>query len=116
MICQRFKLPKSERINSRKIFRTVIKKGHFYESENVQCFYLSCNCAQSAWVVPQKKIKLSVDRHLIKRRMREYYRLNKNSLRKNYYTIFIYKNTKVVDFTDIERSMKECLEYLAQND
>lgn len=70
--------------------------------------------AQAMFVAPKRSFKKSPDRNLLKRRMREAYRLNKASF---YETLkprklilaFIYTGKKVEDFAIIEASVKKLL-------
>lgn len=70
--------------------------------------------------VPKKKIKKAVHRNLLKRRMREAWRMNRNPIiipEKNYTieVLFIYYGPTVIDFKAIQRSMKFLIEQLQGN-
>jgi len=70
---------------------------------------------QVAFSVPKKKIKLAVRRNLLKRRMREAYRLNRKSILstedsgKTLSLVFIYQHKEILDYSTIEKSMIKLL-------
>lgn len=65
--------------------------------------------------VPKKKIRKAVDRVLLRRRIREAYRLNRElltPLRENNITIeigFLYLDTNIADYATIEQKMRDSL-------
>lgn len=71
---------------------------------------------QAMFVVPKKKFKLSPDRNLLKRRMREAYRLNKagfyEALNQNGLNVqfaFIYTQSKALEYAAIEKAIQTLL-------
>lgn len=74
---------------------------------------------QAAFVVPKRRFKKAVDRNLIKRRLREAYRLHKHLIgahteetvapEKQYALLFIYTGKEAMPFKYIERKMVKVL-------
>jgi ribonuclease P protein component len=74
---------KTERLCSRKLIDELYNTGSAFNAGSVRLIWKSLAIQNEAsakilTVVPKKKLKLSVDRNLVKRRIKEAYRLNKN--------------------------------------
>ena len=70
--------------------------------------------AQATFVVPKRKFKRACDRNLLKRRMREAYRLHKHVLagaagEAQLAILLIYTGRETMDFAYIERKVRKVL-------
>ena len=117
---------KSERLCSKKILGELFKKG----SPSVQTFYLfpfrvlyipqdpatAETLPAIVITVPKRTFKRAVDRNLVRRRVREAYRLNKvliNSERPSpSYIALLYTAKQIISFDEIEKGMKLALKKL----
>ena len=115
-------LNKSERLKSSRLIGEVLSSGDFLTIVPFKFFWVvhpdsgHRYPAQIAISVPSRYFKRAVDRNLIKRRIREAYRTNKQELYKylsenNLHLIFVilYLPKIIYTFRQIEDSMKEIL-------
>jgi len=114
-----------ERLKSRKQIDLLFSKGIQSFAYPFKIIYTIEQRVQDEWPlkfsvsVPKKKIRLAVNRNLIKRRTREAYRLNKNTLQESLSTqgfkislMFIYLESELKEFSIIEKSIKKHLNAL----
>ena len=103
-----FSFSKEERITNKKIIQKLFNSGEKINLFPFDFRYLidGGNTNKVLISVSKSKISSSVKRNLIKRRIRESYRLNKLKLVKNgFYLAFIYSSSKILPFKDIKDSV-----------
>ena len=118
---QRFFLKKDERLNKKIIIQRLFKEGKIIKAFPLRIFVLSHSehvesSVQVLIAVPKKNFKSAVHRNLLKRRIREAYRLNKHEL---YDTLavkdiqialgIVYVGEKISDYWLIEKKIKQSL-------
>ncbi|MEQ9426491.1 MAG: ribonuclease P protein component [Cyclobacteriaceae bacterium] len=115
-----YKFPKSSRLSSKKQIGQLFTDGQSLFCYPFKVLHL---CTNDDWVkhhailitVPSKKFKRAVDRNLIKRRIREAFRLNQ-SLLPTHFTgnshlliAFIYVGKEIHNFDLVQTKLKETL-------
>ena len=103
-----FSFSKEERITNKKIIQKLFNSGEKINLFPFDFRYLidGGNTIKVLISVSKSKISSSVKRNLIKRRIRESYRLNKLKLEKDgFYLAFIYSSSKILPFKDIKDSV-----------
>jgi len=115
---------KIERLSGKKSFNELFQNGKSFRISDLQVFWIIVSEKDDSPVkvsisVSKKRFKKAVDRNLIKRRIKEAYRINKDIL----YTyiknnpsqvnfIIIYSNNKILDFLEIEKQVIATLKKL----
>ena len=119
-----FSFKKAERLCSKKQIEKLFSEGNSFLYYPLKVVYTDIDFpepfpAKAAFSVSKKRFKNAVRRNLIKRRMREAYRLNKhllildeNSSKKAVF--FIYIGKEILDFQAIEKALKRSLVTLAK--
>ena len=107
------KLHKSEKLCSRTAINTLFAKGDVFRTADDS---KRAKAAQFMISIPKKKIHTAVGRVLMRRRVRESYRLNRDLLYptleacgKNVDIAFTYLSKSEADYAVIEGKMKEIL-------
>tara|TARA_B100000287_G_scaffold78346_1_gene70450 strand:+ start:4916 stop:5290 length:375 start_codon:yes stop_codon:yes gene_type:complete len=103
-----FSFSKEERITNKKIIQKLFNSGEKINLFPFDFRYLidGGNTNKVLISVSKSKISSSVKRNLIKRRIRESYRLNKLKIEKDgFYLAFIYSSSKILPFKDIKDSV-----------
>jgi len=109
---------KYERLCSTKVINNLFDRkntdneGAFAYPVRAVCKKSEDNITQVLFSVPKRQYKHAVDRNLIRRRMKEAYRLNKELLTTPYYISFIYVGKVIENYAVIEKGIKNCLKKL----
>ena len=87
-------------VSGKRIQKFPLKAVYFSEPNDVVGFQLAVS-------VPKKLFKRATDRNLLKRRMREAFRIHQEKLKLNskLEIMFIYSTNEIMDFAQIERAM-----------
>ncbi len=116
---------KIERLCSKKAIDELFAKGKSKTQFPIKLVYLPSDFesefqVRAMFVVPKKKHKRANKRNTIKRRMREAYRLNKQTLYdalkdKKLDLMFIYLSNEEFTYQEIEKSIQGSIRFLIQN-
>jgi len=121
----RYTFTKDERLSSKKDIQELFKNGSSFYLHPFKVFTLpnteSAN-HQVLFSVPKRIFKRAVDRNLLKRRMREAYRLHKQLLPakpKVLNIAYIYTSKEILDYASIANPLEQSLiriqKYVAKN-
>jgi ribonuclease P protein component len=114
---ERFTFHKSERLCSQKIIGELFSSGESFLSYPLKVVFLKTEFpesfpVQAAFTVSKRNFKRAVDRNLLKRRIREAYRLNKPALydeiaarNLQIAVMFVYVGKDIAEFPTIEKGM-----------
>ena len=120
-----FSFKKGERLSSKKAISSLFQSGKSVASYPIRIIYSQTESEQYpamvAISVPKRLFKKAVDRNLLKRRIREAYRLNKpefyTSLQRNntqMTMVILYQHKKILDYRTVENGVKMALDQLLQ--
>ena len=117
---KQFGFSKLEKLTSKKDIEELFKKGSSFYLNEFQVRYLNSSSAPHHKLlisVPKRNFKRAVDRNLLKRRIREAYRLNKHLIenvndQSSLSIAFIYLSKQVLTFDNIQAQLIQCLERL----
>lgn len=118
----RFTFNKNERLCSKKVIDKLFVKGNSVFSYPVKLVYLETKLpakvlVQAGFSVGKRNFKHAVQRNLIKRRMREVYRLNKAEFyseigEKQIAVFFIFTGKAIPEYNQIEVAVKKGMKKL----
>lgn len=111
---------KQEKLTGKKKIEGLFKRGSSFYLGDFQIRHTPSNETGSHEIlisVPKRNFKRAVDRNLLKRRIREAYRLNKELLptgddSTNLYIGFVYLSKQILTFDNIQSQLIKCLERL----
>jgi ribonuclease P protein component len=115
---------KEERLKSKIVFQELISDGQSTKSHPFVLIWLKVESPQKypikvAFSVAKKRFPLAVDRNLLKRRIREAYRLNKNNwydeLDDNYALLIVYTSKAKMDSKSIEKKLIKVFERFVES-
>lgn len=107
----KFTLGSEKRLKSRKKIDRLFASGNRLQKFPLKAVYVveptELPGFQIAVSVPKKLFKRAVDRNLLKRRMREAFRIHQNQLelKQKLEIMFIYSTKEIQDFDRIEKAM-----------
>lgn len=117
----KYSFSKKERLSGKKKVEGLFKKGSSFYLKGFQVRFLPAteeiSQHQVLISVPKRNFKRAVDRNVLKRRIREAYRLNKERIqsKQSLYIGFIYLSKKKLTFHEIQDQLIQCLERLGNN-
>ena len=119
----KYSFSKQEKLTGKKKVEGLFKKGSSFYLDDFQIRHLPSGEVghnQILISVPKRNFKRAVDRNLLKRRIREAYRLNKHLIDKAdddpaLYIAFIYLSKQILTFDNIQAQLIKCLERLGNS-
>ena len=121
-----FHFPKNQKLCNEKAIERLFKNGKYLTEKPFRIIYNIDNNNEDIFlkaliVVPKKRVRLASDRNVIKRRVKEAYRLQKSELEKylksNNHQLnlaIIYQKHKILDYKLIEEKIKLLLSRLKE--
>lgn len=103
------KYRKVKRLKSRKDIAALFTRGNRVKENAVTLLYLPSEQTSVTFSVPKRKVRLAVNRHRIKRQMREVYRLNQIEDSCSYNLLFIFQKNAEIPFETLSENMQKCL-------
>ena len=121
-----FEFPKKQKLCSETVIKEMFSNGKSFTTSTLRLVWKVDNnqdevAVKSIIVVPKKKIRLAVKRNIIRRRMKEAYRLHKIELKNilkdkklQLSIAIIYQKGKIVPYKTVEEEIKLILERLSK--
>ena len=128
MVNRRYTLSKEERLSWKRYIDLLFAKGQSFVAFPLRVVYLPVEEESLAPVsilisVPKKKFKRAVKRNLIKRQIREVYRVHKYTLidplvekNRRMLVAFLYLDKEIRSFAEMEKAMNKALTTLANKE
>lgn len=122
----RFTFKKTERLSSLKAIEQLYRQGTPFYNPHFKCVFLFTEedlpfPCQVVFSVPKRNFKRAVDRNLLKRRIREAYRHNKELLyqsltekHKKMYLLVTYTHREILPYEDILESLVKAIKSVAR--
>ena len=104
--------PKNEKLCGKTTIARVMKKGHWFSSTFLRVCYIKEEQGRNRILtsVPKRYFKRAVKRNLLKRRLREAYRLQKELLTcRGTDILLVYSSKIVAEFDDIRKQLANIL-------
>ncbi len=126
MSIERNTYSKEEKLKSKKAIEQLFKSGKTIKAYPLKAIYLTKDVVDNRYLnvgvsVPKRNIKLAVNRNLIKRRMREAYRLNNKDLKQALNTnnkgldvMLVCHSSQILSYQEIEDKIKVILNRLTE--
>lgn len=112
---RKYSFSKKERLSSKKDIEELFKRGSSFYLSAFQIRYSPAHTAanghQVLISVPKRNFKKAVDRNLLKRRIREAYRLNKHLIKEcqPHFIGFLYISKEILTFFEIQDQLIQVL-------
>ncbi|MDF1673496.1 MAG: ribonuclease P protein component [Vicingaceae bacterium] len=126
MSIERNTYSKEEKLKSKKAIEQLFKSGKTIKAYPLKAIYISKDVVDNCYLnvgvsVPKRNIKLAVNRNLIKRRVREAYRLNNKDLKqalnannKGLDVMLVCHSSQILSYQEIEDKIKVILNRLTE--
>lgn len=104
-----FSLPKSKRIKSRDLAKSVFNSGKKKNVYPVLAFYTDSEKKKVMFSVSKRKYRRAVDRNRIKRVLREAYRMNQFDLAEDKAVCFVFIGKSLRDTEKVKEALPELI-------
>ena len=113
-----FEFPKKQKLCNETAIKEMFSNGKSFVIHPIRLVWKEEGdsdtvAIKSIIVVPKKQLKLAADRNIVRRRMKEAYRLNKIEIEyfladknKQLNIAIVYQNEKILSYTEIEEKIK----------